>query len=181
MDVKQLRRSTELTQKEFCSYYGIPLRTLQNWESEKNNQNSRSCPSYVLKLLEKAVRADFPHSGKLLDANIDSLHLLALKVAKDNIKKSPLAPYVKDVLLYGSTARGTAKASSDIDLLLVLDEKVKSEKHYTDWINYLKGNISSSDFNVPEADLHIAFGDAWRENSNAFFTNVTQEGFSIWN
>jgi len=181
MKIKQIRCSSGLPQKEFSTRYKIPLKTLQNWEADDNLPSARKCPPYVVFLLEKAVMTDFPVARKLLDANIDVPHLTAIRHAKDKIHKSPLSKYVRDVILYGSTARGQAKPSSDVDILLVLGEEVKNHRKYNDWINYLKGNISSDDFTMPEADLHVVFDENWTKNNSAFFFNVRKEGISIWN
>ncbi|MCR4677101.1 MAG: nucleotidyltransferase domain-containing protein [Sphaerochaetaceae bacterium] len=181
MDVKQIRLSSGLSQKAFCLRYLIPLKTLQNWEAPEGSPSFRACPPYVTLLLEKAVREDFPLCSKLLDADIDSSHLKAIKLALSRIKKSPLSKYVKDVYLYGSTARGTYRNTSDIDILLVLDEAVKERKQYGKWITYLKGNISSDDFCMPEADLHVVYGEDWKDKTDTYFTNVKKEGFSLWN
>jgi len=125
--------------------------------------------------------SDFSIVKNLLRADVDENHLTAIENAKTKIRKSPLSKYVKDVLLYGSTARGQSKPSSDVDILLVLDEKIKRRKQYNDWITYLKGNISTEDYTLPEADLHVAFYDSWMDNNNAYMSNVRKEGFSIWN
>ena len=180
MDIKQLRQTTGLTQKEFSERYRIPMRTLQNWELNSNTSSARECPQYVSFLLKKAVMADFPVANSLINAKIDKRHFSTVEFAKERIKKSPLSKYVKDVLLYGSTARGEAKPSSDVDLLMVLDDKIRSRKKCNDWISYLKGNISADDYTLPEADLHVVFYDNWRENNSAYFSNVKKEGFSIW-
>lgn len=54
MNCKELRTLTGLSQKKFGDLYGIPLRTIQNWENGVNE-----APGYVLKLLERAVKEDF--------------------------------------------------------------------------------------------------------------------------
>lgn len=46
MTVKELRKLTGQTQKEFSNRFGIPYRTLQGWESQDS-----TCPEYVRKLL----------------------------------------------------------------------------------------------------------------------------------
>lgn len=51
--VRELRQRTGLTQERFCEVYGIPKRTLENWE-----QGSRKPPEYVVALLERAVEQD---------------------------------------------------------------------------------------------------------------------------
>ena len=45
--IKEIRKKTEMTQQEFASYLGIPLRTLQNWE-----QGTRNPPKYLIKMIE---------------------------------------------------------------------------------------------------------------------------------
>lgn len=181
VNIKRLRQTTGLNQKEFSERYRIPLRTLQNWETDDNMPSARKCPQYVSYLLEKAVMMDFPVAGHLIEANVDDRHLATIEQAVAKIRKSPLAKYVKDVVLYGSTARGQSKHSSDVDMLMVLDSCVKNYKKYNDWITYLKGNISSDDYRLPEADLHVAFDEKWKESGNAYFSNIKKEGFSIWN
>ncbi len=181
MKIKQIRCSSGLTQKEFSTRYRIPIKTLQNWETDSASPSARKCPPYVAFLLEKAVAADYPVAGKLLEVDIDVPHLTTIGEAKDKIRKSPLSKYVKDVVLYGSTARGQSEPSSDVDILLVLDEAIKSNRKCNDWITYLKGNISSDDYTLPETDLHVVFDENWKENGNAYFSNIREEGFSIWN
>lgn len=180
MEIKKLRHLSGLTQKEFSARYKIPMKTLQNWETGSGLPSARKCPQYVSFLLEKAVMADFPVVKNLIAANIDNRHFSTLEYAMERISKSSLSKYVKDVVLYGSTARGDAKPSSDVDLLLVLDDKIKNYKRYNDVITYLKGNISTDDYSLPEADLHVVYDETWKNNFNAYFFNVRKEGFSIW-
>lgn len=45
--IKDLREQSGMSRKEFCEYFEIPYRTLQDWEL-----GSRSCPAYLLKLIE---------------------------------------------------------------------------------------------------------------------------------
>lgn len=124
--------------------------------------------------------ADFRIAKYLLEADVDMPHLVAIDHARAKIHKSPLSKYVKDVVLYGSTARGQSKPSSDVDILLVLDAAIKSHRKYNDWITYLRGNISSDDYTLPEADLHVVFDANWEDNKTAYFSNIRKEGFSIW-
>lgn len=48
--IKSLRKSTGLTQLEFCDRYGIPRRTLQDWEN-----GLRVPPAYVVELLKYRI------------------------------------------------------------------------------------------------------------------------------
>ena len=44
--LKELRTATGMTQKNFGEYFGIPHRTIQNWEGGQSQ-----CPTYLLELM----------------------------------------------------------------------------------------------------------------------------------
>ena len=64
MDIKELRALTGLSPEEFTDRYGIPIHTLHKWELPEDNSNFRSCRPYILSLLERAVKEDFPKGGE---------------------------------------------------------------------------------------------------------------------
>lgn len=53
MNIKQLRDASGMTQKAFAEYFGIPKRTVENWEGEK-----RECPPYLLDLMEYKLKKE---------------------------------------------------------------------------------------------------------------------------
>ena len=54
MTIKEIRKKTGLSQSEFGEKLGgIPLRTIQNWES-----GARECAPYLLELIEYKVEHD---------------------------------------------------------------------------------------------------------------------------
>lgn len=53
MDIKELRQSTRMTQKEFAEYFNIPQRTIENWEGGK-----RTPPEYVVELMEYKIKKE---------------------------------------------------------------------------------------------------------------------------
>lgn len=53
MTIKEMRDSLGLTQKAFAEKYGIPKRTIEDWEGGR-----RTPAPYILKLLERAVNED---------------------------------------------------------------------------------------------------------------------------
>lgn len=63
--IRALRRSTGLTQKNFSSLYGIPMRTYQAWEN-----GEATPPEYVVKLLSRAVAEDFSAEGQKTVDNV---------------------------------------------------------------------------------------------------------------
>ena len=46
-EVKELREKLGMNRREFSDYYGIPYRTVQDWEAEK-----RELPEYLLRLMK---------------------------------------------------------------------------------------------------------------------------------
>lgn len=50
---KAIRKASGLTQAAFAEKYGIPKRTIENWEG-----GQRDAPTYVLDLLERVVSED---------------------------------------------------------------------------------------------------------------------------
>lgn len=57
MDVQdkiiKLRESTGMNRREFCEYFGIPYRTVTEWEL-----GHRKMPDYVLRMMEYQVRME---------------------------------------------------------------------------------------------------------------------------
>ena len=53
MSIRELRRQLGITQSEFSARYGIPFRTVQNWEA-----GVRKPPEYVEELLEHRIQED---------------------------------------------------------------------------------------------------------------------------
>lgn len=49
----ELRNSTGMNRREFCDYFGIPYRTMTDWEA-----GLRHMPDYVLHLMEFRVQND---------------------------------------------------------------------------------------------------------------------------
>lgn len=46
MSFKELRALSGMTQREYSAYFGIPLRTIENWERCVNK-----CPDYLFDLM----------------------------------------------------------------------------------------------------------------------------------
>lgn len=51
--IKELRESTGMNRREFCDYFGIPYRTVTEWEL-----GGRHMPDYVLRLLEYKIQME---------------------------------------------------------------------------------------------------------------------------
>ena len=85
-------------------------------------------------------------------------------------------PFIEQVILYGSKARGDSIEESDIDILIVTEYPVPRETKYliSDVIyNYeLKHDIIISAIIVPRAD--------YRNKMTPFLMDVRREGILIW-
>ena len=51
--IKELRETTGMNRKEFCEYFGIPYRTVTEWE-----RGTRKMPDYVFRLLADMIKTD---------------------------------------------------------------------------------------------------------------------------
>lgn len=62
--LKELREASGMNKTQFAEHFGIPYRTIQNWEYGK-----RECPEYLLELMkykltkEGLIRADMERSA----------------------------------------------------------------------------------------------------------------------
>ena len=52
--IKALRESTGMNRRDFCIYFGIPYRTVTEWE-----RDTRHAPDYVLRLLTYYIQMEF--------------------------------------------------------------------------------------------------------------------------
>lgn len=51
--MRKLRLATGMTQKQFAGYFNIPLRTIENWETNKRNP-----PEYVVELIKYKLKME---------------------------------------------------------------------------------------------------------------------------
>ena len=47
MTFKELRQQSSMTQQQFSEYFGIPKRTIENWD-----MGIRKCPTYLIDLMK---------------------------------------------------------------------------------------------------------------------------------
>ncbi len=57
-EVKELREKMGMNRREFSDYYGIPYRTVQDWEAEK-----RELPEYLLRLMKYRAEVEYMMKG----------------------------------------------------------------------------------------------------------------------
>jgi predicted nucleotidyltransferase len=107
-------------------------------------------------------------------------HEKAITYALEQIKQSELLPYIQDVILFGSVARGEEREDSDIDLLLVLSEDIKQVEGYRKKCRLLKSLISSDELYDAETDLKICIGNEWETSFATIYQCIQRDGVNIW-
>lgn len=58
-EIKIIRKEAGMTQKMFSDFFGIPVRTLQDWEA-----GLRKPPGYVVRLLPYKLKAEWDYENK---------------------------------------------------------------------------------------------------------------------
>ena len=53
IEIKKLREAPGMNRKEFCEWFGIPYRTVTEWE-----RGTRNAPDYLLRLLAYYIRME---------------------------------------------------------------------------------------------------------------------------
>lgn len=107
-------------------------------------------------------------------------HERAISYALQQMKASPLSPFVNNVILYGSCARKEQRWRSDVDLCMVLSPSVKELNEFKKAIYILKGSISETNTDSVEVDLKVLIGNEWEKDNTLFYKNIRKDGISIW-
>jgi len=105
MTLRELRKNKGITQQQAADFVGVPLRTYSNYENDFKKQTSIKYKYMIEKL----------YTYGYIDEENGVLTLEEIKKVCVNIlSKHP----VEYCYLFGSYAKGNAKPSSDVDLLI---------------------------------------------------------------
>lgn len=143
-----IRVGTGLTQEAFAMKYGIPVRTLQEWE-----QGRSTPPDYVLNLFRKDLIDEFDFDKlKILPKtkfkvitkrflNADRIHPIMQKDVLSIIEDLKKDSNVVRITIFGSSVTSFVKSESDIDIYIELKENKFVERTLIDhsadyWTNY---------------------------------------------
>ncbi len=105
MTLKELRKQKHLTQAECAEYLGIPLRTYQNYETDKSKTVSMKY-AFMMQKLEGYGFIDETHG------------ILEIQQIKDVCTGIFDSFDIEYCYLFGSYAKGKAGQNSDVDLLI---------------------------------------------------------------
>ncbi|MCM1283085.1 MAG: nucleotidyltransferase domain-containing protein [Muribaculaceae bacterium] len=112
------------------------------------------------------------------------------KIKDDNIKKMLIelaeslrhiyGDKLKEVVLYGSVARGTQTDDSDIDIMVLIDGDNEELHWYDDRLNEVSTDFSLRYLKVFSiVDVSYQEYEQWRELS-PFYRNVSKEGVILY-
>ncbi|MBQ7897666.1 MAG: nucleotidyltransferase domain-containing protein [Clostridia bacterium] len=107
-DLKELRLSKNLTQKEASAILGVSLRSYKEYENSEKKVGTLKYKSMINEL-EKYITIDEEHG------------ILTLDEIKEGCKNVFEEYDVKRCFLFGSYAKGKATPKSDVDLLISTD------------------------------------------------------------
>lgn len=114
-DFKKLRELSGMNKTKFAEYFGIPYRSVQNWELEINR-----CPEYLLKLMEYKLEKE-----GIIDMNIEC------KVERETLEQALKADCREPIFAVKTTARtveGIIKAiEKETDFFYGMDDEEKEE------------------------------------------------------
>ena len=69
--MKEFRTSTGLSQQQFADYYGISVRTLQQWE-----QGRRTPPEYIFEMMKRIWKLDHKKTYAGIDVDLSMVDFL---------------------------------------------------------------------------------------------------------
>jgi predicted nucleotidyltransferase len=108
MEIKELRQSKGLSQREAADLLGLPFRTYQNYEYGVSKSSSFS-GRMIIRVLED-YQPFTPNKG--------ILPLLKIRNIVQEILNTYSKEQVSYAILFGSYAKGKASERSDVDLLI---------------------------------------------------------------
>jgi predicted nucleotidyltransferase len=112
--IRELRNNFKLTQAEFATLLGMPVKTIRNWE-----QGIRIPSEWVLDLI---------YDKTLSLAQNGKSKVLSFLDIKKAVKEVAYKHNISKVYLFGSYAKGEATPNSDIDLYM--ETKIKDITHF---------------------------------------------------
>lgn len=120
MIIKEARVEYGLTQKELSEITDIPLRTIENWESGKR------IPSPWVEKMVYSYLKQYPKNQNGIVTETKGIY--EINQIRDALLPLTFKYDIKQLILYGSYAKGQPEPRSDIDL--VVDGNIKGIKFF---------------------------------------------------
>lgn len=145
MEISRMRQQTGLSQRKFADLFGIPVRTLQQWEQQKS-----SPPPYVISMMEKllpktdeASRARSRHSIPEKTRwrvcieqpfeNCERIYPIQQRKVRELIDDISADPAVRSITVFGSSVTQRCHSGSDVDLYVETDDAHRLVTSYHDF------------------------------------------------
>lgn len=135
MEIADLRHSTGLSQREFADMFGIPVRTLQQWEQGKS-----SPPPYVIDMIERLIGVSKPCKSvgqadlysipekKIWKVciedpfeNCERIYPIQQRKVKSLIDDIVDDNEVRSIIVFGSSITERCHIGSDVDIYVDID------------------------------------------------------------
>ena len=135
MSAASMRERSNLSQREFADLFGIPLRTIQQWE-----QGRSSPPDYVISMMETLLpqklaqrengqRHSIPEKTRWRICieepfqNCSRIHPLQQRKVRELLDDITAAKSVRSVTVFGSSVTQRCHIGSDVDVYVDTDEQ----------------------------------------------------------
>ena len=152
MDLVEMRQASGMSQRAFAEHYGIPVRTLQQWEQGKS-----SPPPYVLSMMEKlqpAKKSNKPNRHFIPEKkqwkicidepfkNCERIYPIQQRKVRELLDDLTQDPAVKRVVVFGSSTTQRCHQGSDVDVYVEMTNDHNPVRKYHDflydlWTNYM--------------------------------------------
>jgi transcriptional regulator with XRE-family HTH domain len=128
MSMAEMRKGSNLSQRQFAELFGIPVRTIQQWEQGKSTP-----PAYVLDMMRTLLpqklrrrsedaRHRIPEKTRwriCIDnpfENCDRIHPLQQRKVRELLDDIADNPSVRSVVVFGSSVTQRCHIGSDVDM-----------------------------------------------------------------
>ena len=135
MQIAEMREQSHLSQGQFAGLFGIPVRTIQQWE-----QGRSSPPDYVITMIRELLPRKLARNGKgprysipektrwriCIDrpfANCNRVHPLQQRKVRELLDDITANASVESVILFGSSVTQRCHVGSDVDLYVKTEDE----------------------------------------------------------
>lgn len=175
--VKELRESMGMNRREFCDYYDIPYRTVQDWECGKRN-----LPDYLLRLMiykaeaNKLYKTDENRKISIIE-DLDGRKIVAIHDIRFKGRRSINWDEVKEYL---KRYVGDVYKILDTNNRIYIGADLPNEYSGSRYTYSLKGSAAKAKANaaqgIPEL-IEIATGEHYRENNKKKHSRTAKFGW----
>ena len=150
--IVEMRAACGLSQSQFAKRFGVPVRTLQQWEQGRSKP-----PSYVLGMMEELLRRTGAARGNRAHSipkrttwrvcvddpfpNCERIYPIQQRKIKDVLRRVAKDPAVRRVIVFGSSVTQACHVGSDLDVYFEMSEDRLPDLRRLDlecdaWTNY---------------------------------------------